>query len=104
MKRKIIVATLEEYEKNFLDQCRKEGIISKESDEKDMRNYCLSMYYQDISDAIRNHAYITDCVYENAPDLHYWICKSYLLQGRNIIIPKDDVDNGGFEILDIKAH
>lgn len=104
MKKKIIITTLEEYEKDFLSQCKKEGIISTESGEKNMKHYCLSMYYLDISDAIRNRAYITDCVYKNVPDLHYWIYKSYLLQGKNIIIPKDDVDNGNFEILDIEMH
>lgn len=103
MKGKIIVATLEDYGKDLIEQCEKEGIISKESDRKMMRDYCKKLYYKDVCDALAGGAYIADYVYENIPDLHYWISKYFLIHGMNVIKSMEDMEKESYEVLEIKA-
>lgn len=93
MKRKVIDTTLEEYTRDILLQCEKENIKVTSEDFR-------QSYYDDICNAIKNDIDISERVYNSIPDLHYWIEKHFLKNGKNIII--SDLQN--YEVIEIKAQ
>ena len=96
--KKVIDTTLEEYTKDILEECKKEGI--KGITEETFRQ----QYYDTICENIRNNINISQRVYNAIPDLHYWIYKHYEMRGYKVIEHDWDVQTGKFKLVGIKAN
>lgn len=96
---KIINATLEEFTENILNEAKENGITGV-----NMETF-RQQYYDTICDAIRKNINITRRVYENVPDLHYWLYKHYEMIGYKIVENDWEITNKfKYEVVPIEAH
>lgn len=73
----VINYTLSEYCEKYSEAIKTFGM--KESD-------FIQEYYDNICENIKSGNRITKRVYENIPELHFWINKHFLIHGINVIV------------------
>lgn len=89
---KIIVKTLHLYTREAVEICRKNGIKLAEND-------FVQQYYDVICQLLREDVCITEEVYNEIPELHYWINKHFTIHGKNVVKAYAITD----EIIDIQV-
>lgn len=78
-KRQVIDTTFDEYANSIIEEFMKYGINMK------IENF-RGEYYNKICEELNNGNGITKRVYDNIPDLHYWINKHFIIHGNNVIV------------------
>lgn len=69
----------------FKDYIKRYESEIKELEIKKPEDYFMQEYYDYICESIKSGNKITQNVYDNIPDLHYWIEHTFIIHGYNVV-------------------